>query len=117
MITYKIKVANLDCIQSENGLADVVKTVHWEISASEPKNWEDLDLGFYKSYRFGSTELDSICPTGQFIPFDQLTDNMIINWIEKKVNISGTDGIYAALAKEIELQKNPLIVKKRIGEI
>lgn len=42
MITYKWEFPALDCAPLESGLADVIKTIHWRITAIEPKILESL---------------------------------------------------------------------------
>lgn len=115
MITYKTILGPLDCIPSESGLSDIVKTIHWRIEASELKNWEDPSLGSYFAVAGGSTQIDSMSPSGIFIPFESLNTGIIYNWLEAKLNISGVDGIYSGLAAQIEKQKNPSLIRKQIG--
>jgi hypothetical protein len=115
MITYKTILGPLDCIPSDSGLSDIVKTIHWRIEASELKNWEDPDLGKYYAVIGGSTQIDPVSPSGTFIPFESLNTGVIYNWLEAKINISGVDGIYSGLSAQIEKQKNPSLIRKQIG--
>jgi hypothetical protein len=115
MITYKIIFDALDCVPSESGLSDIVKTIHWRAEASELKNWEDPDLGKYYAIVGGSTQIDPVSPSGTFIPFESLNTGIIYNWLETKVNISGINGIYSGLSAQIEKQKNPSLIRRQIG--
>lgn len=115
MITYKWEFPALDCAPLESGLADVIKTIHWRITASEPKNWEEPESGSYYASSIGTVSLDPITDTGAFIPFDQVTTAMATEWVSAKINVTGEFGIQSGLAAELERQKNPPIVRKQIG--
>lgn len=115
MITYKWEFPALDCAPLESGLADVIKTIHWRVTASEPKNPEQPDSGSYYASNIGANALDPIADTGAFIPFDQVTADLATEWVSSKINLTGEYGIYSGLASEIERQKNPPIVRKHIG--
>lgn len=115
MITYKWEFPALDCAPLEDGLADIVKTVHWRVVASEPKNLEQPESGSYYATNIGATALDSVTDTGAFTPFDQITADVITEWVSSKINVTGEYGIYSGLTSEIERQKNPPIVRKYIG--
>jgi hypothetical protein len=115
MIDFKIKISSLDCIPLQNEFSNVVQTIHWQIKASELKNFEDPDLGYYTAIEAGATQIDPISPSGTFIPFDLLNTGIVFNWLEAKLNISGVGGIYSGLSDRIEKQKNPSIIRKQIG--
>jgi len=115
MINYNLEFMALDCAPLESGFADVIKTVHWRAIASEPKSSENPEAGFYTAVRYGSLSLDPITDSGAFIAFDQVTTGIVSEWVNSKINISGENGIYSSLAADIEVQKNPPIVRRRIG--
>lgn len=115
MITYKWEFPALDCAPLEGGLADVIKTIHWRVTASEPKNQEEPESGSRYASSVGTISLDPITDTGVFIPFYQVTTGIAAEWVSTKINVTGQFGIYYGLAAEIERQKNPPIVRKQIG--
>lgn len=119
MITYKWEFPALDCAPLESGLADVIKTIHWRISAIEPKTTGETPSGeapqFYFASSIGTVSLDPITDSGAFVPFEEVTTGMAAEWVGTKINLTGEYGIYSGLAAEIERQKNPPIVRKQIG--
>lgn len=96
-ISYEWVIAQLDCAPSEDGLTNVVKTVHWRLQASE---------GTYAAECYGSVGLDSPEP-GKFTDYDTLSKANVVAWLEAKLDVQQLkDG----LANQIEQQKNPPIV-------
>ncbi|MBM3453561.1 MAG: hypothetical protein FJX80_00285 [Bacteroidetes bacterium] len=119
MITYKWEFPALDCAPLESGLADVIKTIHWRIAASEPKTTGEVASGefpqFYYASSIGTASLDPVTDTGAFVPFEDVTTGIAAEWVGAKINLTGEYGIYSGLVAEIERQKNPPIVRKQIG--
>lgn len=85
-ITYKID--NLDR-QTSDGL---VTTAHWRVDAVDGEH----TAGAYGSVGF--TRGDS------FIPFEQLTEAQVINWVKSQLEV---EQIEASLAQIIAEQKSP----------
>lgn len=111
MIEYSWSFRAFDCAPSESGLSDVVKKIHWSIEGSEPKP----DSGNWSSSVIGVTVLDPIDDSNNFIPFDQITTGIAINWISGKINLTGENGVYENILGNIERQKTPTLVRKMIG--
>lgn len=124
MITYVWEFPAVECIPSESGLSNVVKTVHWRLNAFEPKTGDAL-IGSnnlnWNSYKIGMTELDP-ADTGNFIAFDQISKENVTDWVVNKLNQSGIyspkttlEYFQEQLQADIELQKNPPIVLKHLN--
>lgn len=123
MIDYSWDFHSVDCIPSESGLSDIVKVVHWRLNASEPKTG-DAATGTnatWNSFRIGMTELDP-ADTGNFIPFDQISKQVITDWVVNKLSQSGIyspkttlEYFQEQLQVDIELQKNPPIITKQLN--
>lgn len=106
-ITYNWDIVQMDCAPSENGLSKVIKTVHWQVEASEG----DLNARSYGAVGLSSPNPDS------FIAFDELDKGQAITWLKAALDASMPDQektcceiIEAGLALDIENQKNPPIV-------
>jgi hypothetical protein len=99
MAQYKwvIPVKGLETAPSENGLADVVKTVHWIYQAT------DAD---YSASVYGSMACATPSET-DFTSYDDLTQDDVISWLEAGLDV---DALKENLDKQIEYQKNPPIV-------
>ena len=98
-ITYTWTFPQFDCAKSEDGLTDVVKTIHWRLDGTD---------GTYSSGAYGTVGLAAPDPDA-FIPFDQITEAWAISAV---TNSDGFDlaALEANIAGNIEAQKNPPIV-------
>jgi hypothetical protein len=46
-------------------------------------------------------------PGPSFIPYQQLTNDIVVNWIKSYLGTPGIDSIYADLENQINFKKNP----------
>jgi hypothetical protein len=90
MINYKWQIAQMDRL-TEDGF---VVTVHYRVSATEDN---------YVASTYGTVGF-SEQPEGGFVPFEQLTEEMVIGWVQGSL---GKDAVEASLASQIEAQKAP----------
>lgn len=96
-IAYTWSFPQFDVVPSEDGLADVVKTIHWRYDAVD---------GEYSSGAYGTVNLGDPNPN-DFIPYNQLTRDWTIAAVSDSVNVAD---LQATLAQAIADQKNPPIV-------
>jgi len=83
-------------VQLEREINDgYVFTAHWEVTAQEG----DLYARIY-----GSLGLQR--PEDEFIPFEDLTEEIVISWVKEKLETDVSEYENSLLA-QIELQKNP----------
>jgi hypothetical protein len=99
MITYTWNITQLDCAPSENGLANVIKTIHWTYTAQETDG-DQLISSCNNCY-----PLTSPTPE-QFVDFETLTEEQVIGWLENSLDISVLQN---NLANQIITQRNPPI--------
>lgn len=97
-ITYSWNIAALECVPHEDGLTNVVKTVHW-IRAAED--------GAYNTSSYGSVVVPAPESADDFIAYEDLTKADVEAWLNSYVDVAATD---AALANQIEALKNPPVV-------
>ena len=80
--------------QMERHTADgIVFTVHYTVAASD---------GTYSSSAYGSIGLEQ--PEGDVIPYADLTPELVIGWVQEKLNV---EEIEAALQAQIDEQRSP----------
>ena len=90
MINYTWQV-----VQMDRQVADgFVTTVHYNVSAVD----EEFTASTYGTVGFTQEEMD-------YVPFEQLTQEQVIGWVQDSL---GKDKVEAALATQIEAQKNPV---------
>jgi hypothetical protein len=92
------QVSNLDCKVSEDNLSDVVYLVHWRVSATEDG---------YSASVYSTCSLPAPDPAN-FIAYADLTKEEVLNWIW--ANGVDKDATEAAVAQQIENQKNPPVI-------
>jgi len=96
-IAYSWTFPQFDVAPSEDGLSQVVKTIHWRLDAIDA----GVQAGAYGSVALGAPDADA------FTPFDQITEAWAIEQTSALINV---DEIKAALAGEISKKKSPPVV-------
>ena len=97
MITYTWGISRLDCAPSENGLTDVVKTIHWGLTG--------IDENGISASMSNSYPLPSPTPEG-FTDYSLLTEETVIGWLESNLDVGY---LHTYLANQIASQYNPPI--------
>jgi hypothetical protein len=90
-------ISQMDTAPSEDGLTDVVKTVHWRREAQD---------GNYVADIYGAMGCLAPDPMA-FTPYADLTFEEVCGWLEANLDMNSLD---AYLDAQIEMQKNPPIV-------
>lgn len=96
-ITYTWSFPQFDVAKAEDGLTDVVKTIHWRYDAAD---------GTYSVGAYGTVGLGEPDPNA-FIPYNQITQEWAIACVSAQVNI---EELNAALEVQIANLKNPPVV-------
>lgn len=99
-ITYTWNVNTMDTAPSEDGLSDVVKVIHWRLSANDGNNTTDT----YSTISLESPDANN------FTAFANLTEAQVISWVESKLDV---DALKAGLDVNLENLANPPIVTKQ----
>ena len=97
MITYTWSISRLDCAPAENGLTNVVKTIHW-IFTGKDENGTSAAIG--NSYPLPSPTPES------FTDYSTLTQETVIGWLESNLDVGY---IKSRLSNQIASQYNPPI--------
>ena len=97
MITYTWSISRLDCAPSENGLTDVVKTIHWIFTG---KDENETSAAISNSYPLSTPSPEA------FTDYSTLTRETVISWLESNLDVGY---IKSRLSNEIASQYNPPI--------
>jgi hypothetical protein len=97
-ITYTWTISALDCRVSEEGMSDVVQTVHWRYRGTNE------DGVTYETY--SATAVPTPTPEA-FIPYPDLYLAILTEWLE---SILDMEEIEANIAAQIELIIHPVMV-------
>jgi hypothetical protein len=87
--TYTWAIANLERHTADS----IVYTAHWTLSAND---------GTYSSSTYGSIGLEQ--PEGNVIPYADLTAEIVIGWVQDKLDVPA---IEAALQAQLDEQAAP----------
>ena len=100
-IDYEWIFVQFDTAPSKDSFTDVVSTIHWRLNATD-------ETGITASV-YGTVSLPD--PTNnEFIPYDQITKNLSITWMEENIDVPL---LKSNLADQIEAIKNPQVIYKK----
>jgi hypothetical protein len=95
-------IGALDCRVQEDGLSDVVYSVHWRVSKTEVDGDKTYSASVYSTCSVPGPNPAS------FVPYDQLTQDEVLGWIwANGVDKAATE---AAVEAQLALQKHPVTV-------
>lgn len=95
-------ISKLDCYPNVDGEKDVVFCVHYRLDGEQVSGGEVFTDSVYGT---ASLTLD---PTQPYTPYDQLTQQQVLDWIW--ANGVNKDAAEAAVASQIADQINPKVV-------
>lgn len=99
-MTTTWKVSQMDCYPEYEGNADIVFTVHWSVAAQDEE---------FSGYSYGSQAL-TLDPEATFTPFADLSEEVVIGWVQSAMGEEAVAALEANLATQIENAKNPPVV-------
>lgn len=97
MITYTWTLGPLGVKLAEDGFTDVVYLVNWRLTGAEDT---------YSANVYGSINVPP--PGDVFTPYNDLTEAQVQGWVESALGAEQVAAYKAAIAQQIELQKNPI---------
>lgn len=99
-ITYTWNVNTMDTAPALDGLSDVVRVIHWRLTATDGVNSVDT---------YSTVSLDAP-DANNFTAFNTLTEAQVISWVESKLNVVE---LKASLDSQLAALANPPIVVKQ----
>jgi hypothetical protein len=106
MITYDWNCKTVDVHPQEDEQTDVVYNVHWIVTGTN---------GDYSSNAIG-TQIVPLSEGSTFIPFEDLTNEIVVEWTKEAMGEETVESIEAGIASQIESLINPTSVTMTIGE-
>jgi hypothetical protein len=102
MTAFTWTISRLDCYPQYDNQTDVVFVAHWTCSGTD---------GTYNSSVYSTCSVTYVAGT-PFTPYDQLTQNQVLDWIWA----SGVDkdSAEAAVQTQIDNQANPPVVSPQL---
>ena len=98
MITYTWNFPAFDCRVDEDGMQDVVTTVHWIYIGTDENG---ITANLYGAQGVGTPTPDA------FTPYPDLSEDQVIGWMEATLDVSA---MQTNITKQIELIIKPVYV-------
>ena len=96
MITYTWTISALDCKINENGLQNVVRTVHWRFRGE--------DEGGTSAEIIGTASVGEPNPDN-FTEYESLTEEIVVSWLEEVLDVIAYK---ETIAEQIDRKNNPI---------
>ena len=106
MITYDWNCKTVDVHPQAEGETNVVYNVHWIVTGTE---------GEYTVDSIG-TQIVTVDPETPFIPFEDLTNEIVVEWTKEAMGEDQVQAIEDSLAAQIAELENPTSVTMTIED-
>ena len=113
MINYDWNCKTVDARPLEDGEIDVVYNVHWIVTGISDELKPDGST--YSATSIGTQNVPWN-PEGTFIPFEDLTNEMVVEWTQAAMGEEQVASIETSIASQIESLINPTSITLTIGE-
>jgi len=111
--TYNWNCKTVDVHPTEADHTDVVYNVHWIVTGVSDEL--DPEGNAYQSISIG-TQVVSLDPESEFIPFEDLTNEIVVEWTKTAMGEEQVTSIEAGIQQDIDLEINPTSVTMTIGD-
>ncbi len=100
MITYNWNCRTVDVHPQENGEENVVYNVHW-ILTGVSETYSATNIG---------TQLVKVDPDKEFIPFDELTNDIVVEWTKEAMGENVVEAVEQSVSEQILELETPTSV-------
>jgi len=107
--TYNWNFNPLESYPTASGETDVVFMVHWQLYATKGP-YTGSFTGSYTASSIGTQTVGPLQSGSAFIPFNELTKDIVYGWVTSSMASGSVDRLYASLEQQIENQINPPIL-------
>jgi hypothetical protein len=99
-MTYNWNCRTVDVHPQESGEENVVYNVHWILTGVS---------GPYSATSIG-TQLVKVDPEKEFIPFDELTNDIVVEWTKEAMGEDEVSAIEQSVSNQVSELENPTSV-------
>ena len=114
MITYNWNCKTVDVRPLEDGETDVVYNVHWKVTGTSDETYPNTEV-FYSARSIG-TQPVPWNPGGTFIPFEDLTNEIVVGWTKESMGEEQVTNIEASIASQIQALITPTSLTLTISD-
>ena len=112
-VTYEWNCKTVDVHPTEGSETDVVYNVHWIVTGVSDEL--DSDGNAYQSDIIG-TQTVPLDPESEFIPFDELTNEIVVEWTKDAMGEEQVKAIESGVKESINKKINPTSVTMTIAD-
>jgi len=112
-VTYEWNCKTVDVHPTKGSETDVVYNVHWIVTGVSDEL--DPDGNAYQSSSIG-TQTVPLDPESEFIPFDELTNEIVVGWTKEAMGEEQVTSIETGIQQAIDLEINPTSVTMTIAD-
>jgi len=113
MITYNWNCKTVDAYVEKNNEAEVVYNIHWIVTGTSDE--VNSQGNPYSATSSGTQKLD-VSDSTNFIPFNQLTNDKLVEWAQATMSEEQIAGIEAGITSQIESLIHPTTITLTAGE-
>jgi hypothetical protein len=110
--TYNWNCKTVDVHPTEADHTDVVYNVHWIVTGVSDQL--DSEGNPYQATSIG-TQVVPLDPESEFIPFEDLTNEIVVGWTKEAMGAEQVTAIEESIANQIEQKINPTSITMTIG--
>lgn len=110
--TYTWDCKTVDVYPEYDSNSDVVYNVHWKLNAESDQ--QDAEGNNYRASIYSTQQL-SVDDIGSFIPFADLTNEIVTGWVTTAMGEEEVQSLKDGLDSNIDSQINPTSETKTIG--
>jgi hypothetical protein len=110
---YNWNCKTVDVHPTEGSETDVVYNVHWIVTGISDEL--DPEGNAYQSTSIG-TQIVPLDPESEFIPFEDLTNEIVVGWTKDVMGAEQVTSIEAGIQQAIDLEINPTSVTMTIAD-
>ena len=118
MVTYYWNCETVDARPLEDGETNVVYNVHWVVTGISDTTMPEGDSSepgtTYSAMAIGAQNI-TWNPEGTFIPFEDLTNEIVVEWTKEAMGEEQVAGIEANIQSQIDALITPTSVTLLIG--
>jgi len=100
MVTYNWNCKTVDVHPQEDGEENVVYNVHWILTGVSDS---------YSATSIG-TQLVKVDPEKEFIPFDELTNDIVVEWTKEAMGEDEVSAVEQNVSNQVSELENPTSV-------
>ena len=110
---YNWNCKTVDVYPQEAGETDVVYNVHWIVTGVSDEI--DPEGNAYQATTIGTQNVP-LDPESEFIPFEDLTNEIIVDWTKESMGAEQVASIEAGIQQTIDLKINPTSVTMTVAD-